>query len=168
MNMRVTSKPYVTNRATLLTKSGPSCRMEVESWERHEVPFTRTFRGREIVFTHNSQRCESTTNALDPDRHRNTPELLSRPPTTSWGRDPAQSLCSFFSLFHLIWRAMWCSENLFFQIVFLALVGVLLILRMHSKQTLDWETVVWPTLLRALGRCIFCMCVWSHIRLQVR
>ena len=36
-------KQYVTNWATLLTKSGRSCRVEVESSECHEVSFTITF-----------------------------------------------------------------------------------------------------------------------------
>ena len=42
-------KQYVTNWATLLTKSGPSCQTEVESSERHEV-FTRTFLRHKNVF----------------------------------------------------------------------------------------------------------------------
>ena len=50
MFMRITSKPYVTNWATLLTNCGPSCRTEVESSECHEVSFTRTFRRRKNVF----------------------------------------------------------------------------------------------------------------------
>ena len=47
--LSVTSKPSVTNWATLLSKFGPSCRTEVESKQRHEVSFTRTFRRRENV-----------------------------------------------------------------------------------------------------------------------
>ena len=58
MFMRATSKQYVTNWATLFSKSGPSYRKEVESSERHEVLFTRTFWRREKCFSHNSQRFE--------------------------------------------------------------------------------------------------------------
>ena len=43
-------KQHVTNRATRLTKPGPSWRPEEESSARHEVSFTRTFRRRENVF----------------------------------------------------------------------------------------------------------------------
>ena len=52
-------KQYVTNWATLLTKSGPSCRAEEESSERHEVSFMQTFQRRENVF-HMIIHCERT------------------------------------------------------------------------------------------------------------
>ena len=48
--MRVTSRQYVTNRATLLSKSGLDSTSEVESSERQEVSFTRTLRRRKNVF----------------------------------------------------------------------------------------------------------------------
>ena len=48
--MRVTNKPYVTNWASLLTKSGRTEVESSESSEHHEVLFTRTFGCRGHVF----------------------------------------------------------------------------------------------------------------------